>query len=152
VTLLGDSKFQSILELLETNITVFYFDLDIFFRRSPFPLRVKDEIEMYAQSNGYSLEPYNFGCFLVRPTKKNLEVYKKSLELFLENPSAFDQGIWNKWILSVDLPSHKFAKDEYYSVSDRREDYIYPEISKNFVMAHITCVEGQFVSFCIHRF
>jgi hypothetical protein len=126
---------------------VFYFDLDIFFRRSPFLLTVEDEIEMYGQSNGYSLEPFNFGCFLVRPTVKNLEIYKRSLESFLENPYAFDQGLWNKIILSEDLPSKKLSREEYYSLSDRREDYSYPDISKDFIMSHITCVEGMSVLF-----
>jgi hypothetical protein len=139
----GDSKFASILELLQYNITVYYFDLDIYFRRNPLPLVLDDSYEMYAQSNGETnRQPFNFGCLLARPTPKNIAVYKKSLKTFLDNPELFDQLVWNTEILSDKLPSYAFSKSLYYSISDRREDSKYPDISENFVMVHSTCIEG----------
>lgn len=97
--LVGLAKAAMILDLLQSQRIAFFYDLDIFFKSNPLiQINPGAEYEIIAQNDRYDKLPYNFGCFLVRPTNRTIAMFVDVYNTLAIN-QTWDQEIFNRMIV-----------------------------------------------------
>jgi hypothetical protein len=127
---------------LKNGISVFFFDLDVFFRSTPLNFVPSDSVEMYVQDNkdliSVPFNGLNFGMFLVKSTPRTIRLFEDILTDFRDT-NEWDQLIFNNKSVTLNvsfvlLPnSTHVAFDPNWGTLDQ----------DSIVAAHMVCVEGS---------
>ena len=146
--LISSGKTEAIYRLLSQDVTIFFFDLDVYFVADPLlNLALDSNIEVYAQDNeDVAPNSYNFGCFLVRPTQTTLEVFSAMRDEYTVALSRiWDQQLFNDHIIGERSPSlgvnraALLPKDVFFLFGFERASR---PSRANLVLVHMICVEG----------
>lgn len=138
------SKFNTIIDVLNASYSIFFFDLDVFFKRFPLPTLLNASVDLYSQRESNGKYPFNFGCFLVKPTPDTINTFVKMREEYLLT-RKWDQVIYNLVTLNSSLTTETFPVRQYpalhiYAFTNPRP-LTNDEIHST-VIGHATCIEG----------
>ena len=141
--LISLGKARVIHTTLSKGFSVFFFDLDIYFRESPLHNFIPEShIEIYAQDNDDNTA--NYGCILIKPTSVTIAAFK-DLETDALN-DVWDQQLMNNQIQKHQIPFAFFDRNQYYLFLHRIE--IFPS---NMNLIHMICVEGPLNKMLVGR-
>ncbi len=138
------SKFNTIIDVLNASYSIFFFDLDVFFKRFPLPTLLNASVDLYSQKESDGKYPFNFGCFLVKPTPNTINTFVRMREDYLLT-RKWDQVIYNLVTLNSSLVTETFPVKQYpalhiYAFTNPRP-LTNDEIHST-VIGHATCIEG----------
>jgi hypothetical protein len=154
---LSYAKYTFLTNLLENSLSVFFLDLDVYFKKSPLPQSILDpRTDIYAQfdtSGGDSHDELNFGCFLVQSNNVTRRSFRETGEFCLRK-RVFDQRAFSDMIPYYKLKSQLFSQKQYYAFHFSPEANIHLNTSKDYedlVLIHMTCVEGSQLKYLYAR-
>ena len=138
---IGKAKF--IRDALIEGYSVFYFDLDIYFRSCPLKgLSLRDDLDLYVQYNGGDL---NYGMFIAKPTSDNVNLFQNCMDEYIRT-RFFDQSLFNRYISLLKIKHQRLNTTEYYL-------HVVPVTQQvNPIRAvHMICVEGAELKLLLGR-
>lgn len=137
-------KARAIRITLSKGYSVFFFDLDVYFKSSPLHNLVLDAlIDIYAQKDDDN-KSANYGCILIKPTPETVSTFKElEVDAF---SNVWDQQLMNDQIKKRHVPFAFLDSTQYFIFLHRTERF---PTSMNLV--HMICIEGALNKFLIGR-
>lgn len=143
---ISEAKISLILRLLNSGITVFFFDLDVYFLSSPLIVIPDANTHIMVQNNEDTYTPnnnMNFGAFLVRPTNETKLMFSTMLMRYRNDSSVWDQKLFNDVWLELNT-----TVDLHLNFFDNRMFPLFNldwwKVDRSLMVAiHMTCVEGS---------
>lgn len=138
--LIGDAKNAAVYFLLQYNISVFFFDLDVYLKKSPLSLVPKDEFLMYIQDNveQVAYNRLNFGVFLTRAHPDTIKLFATLIQK-IRTTHRWDQDLFNAYVLEYHVAHQLLPRAQYFAFE---ADFPNFDIN-NMVLTHMICVEGS---------
>lgn len=140
------SKYNTIIDVLNASYSIFFFDLDVFFKKFPLPMRLNNSIDVYSQRDSTKVNttyPFNFGCFLVKPSLNTVNLFVKMRDNYLQT-RRWDQSIYNEVILQSTNTQYEILPLKQYPAlhlfSGRKP--LTSNETNSVILSHTTCVEG----------
>eukprot|EP01040_Poterioochromonas_malhamensis_P011398 gene11398-12427_t len=149
------AKYNTIIDVLKASYSIFFFDLDVFFKRFPLPMHLNSSIDVYSQRDSVKVNttsPLNFGCFLVKPNPNTVDVFVKMRDNY-HKTRVWDQAIFNDVISkSTIIQYEQFPLKQYIPLHlfSFRKPFTKNETS-SVILAHATCIEGALTKLLIGR-
>jgi hypothetical protein len=136
---ISDAKLAATASLLKAGISVFLFDLDVYFKADPLSFALASETLLYAQENDLNdaNNRLNFGMFLVRPNNITANMFADMTNKF-RLTNAWDQKLFNDFVRDIKLPSVILHRIPNFGFGF---DY-YQFDPANMTVVHMVCVEG----------
>lgn len=148
---IGNAKALTIIGVLESNATVFFFDLDVYFKRDPLlDLKLNASDVLVVQDNRDPVSPHNglnYGMFIVRPHSTTRKLFRYIAE------ESF-KGVWDQESFNVGAAlfniSFSLLDQEEYVLHDHERWHNVNHLTMKAV--HMICVEGSLNKLHIGRF
>jgi len=141
--LISLGKARVIHTTLSKGFSVFFFDLDIYFKSSPLDNFIPDaNYHIYTQNNDD--DTANYGCILIRPSALTIAAFEDLEVDALQD--VWDQQLMNNQLHKHNVPFAYFNKNHYYLFLHRIE--IFPTTMN---LVHMICVEGPLNKMLIGR-
>jgi hypothetical protein len=101
LTRVADAKFGIATSLLQAGLDFLFYEMDVWFVRSPAPLFIDKHVELFVsvhQDNGYST---NIGIYFVRATNHTTNLFTALAQIKRKRPKLFDQRIFDCYLKST---------------------------------------------------
>jgi hypothetical protein len=136
---ISDAKLAAVASLLKSGISIFLFDLDVYFKRDPLSFMLYPDIVLNAQENELQNTPdeLNFGMFLIRPSNETAQMFAEMTRTFREN-AKWDQQLFNDFAVSMEIPTYILPRRPFFTFGTDYSKYSASDME----VVHMVCVEG----------
>ena len=104
------SKWKVALEILERQFPIFFFEMDVWFLRSPYQLFQQQTYDVMFSGHQDNPHALNIGIYSVLPTNRSIDFFRTSIDLFEQRPTVHDQFVMQQILAWADTPNKSNLK------------------------------------------